>query len=408
MTGNTDKLMRVSLWETVLLAIVAAAILGTVGYHALKHGSGEANMHVHQAEAFLAGRLNVPAEIGGDISCHDGRYYVPFPPFPAALLVPFVAIIGPTRTNTVLIAVALTIWSLWFMVRILRSFGLSVRETCYAAMAFYLGTGYWSAVMIAHGVHYFAQVVAVTAFVGAVAECLYKRRPLVVMLFWGAAFLSRQSMVFTWVFLAGLLAVGQDLSPRRRLTRILLFVMVSAIPVGIYLLYNYVRFDNPFDTGYSRIVLPDGFGKERMAMYGIFSWHYIPVNFLHLFLQGFSFTFSGPMQMSAPTPDPFGTSLTFASPFLFFAFYAKWNRTYLVTAWLSVSLILMTVLTYYVNGWVQINAQRYALDFIPIVFLLFARAIPSIPRALWIGAVVYSVALNVIALFLFPFLKRML
>ena len=56
---------------------------------------------------------------------------------------------------------------------------------------------------------------------------------------------------------------------------------------------------------------------------------------------------------------------------------------------------------YHANGWAQINAQRYALDFLPILMLLTVRGLPYANRKLWEGCVIYSVALNVIALLVF-------
>ena len=185
MTPQEHNSIRVSWQEVVAAAIVLIAVLGTVGYHAVTNSAGELNLYVHQANAFLHGQLSLPTNVGGDVSFFDGRYFVPFPPFPAVLLMPFVAIFGPVHTNVVAVAVGLTILSVWFMIRILRSFELPRHTIVYAIAAFFLGTGYWSAVMISHGVHYFAQVVAITALLGAIAESLRKQRPWVVMLFWG-------------------------------------------------------------------------------------------------------------------------------------------------------------------------------------------------------------------------------
>ncbi len=395
-------------WQEVLfLAVTGLAVCVTLGHHALLGGEGLTNHYIFQADAFIHGRLDLLSNVGGDISLFEGRYYLPVPPLPAVLLAPFVVLFGPENTNAVVIALGLTLLSLGYLAGILRRFGLAGRDLCYATMAFYLGTGYWAAVIVSHGHHHFAQVVAVTAILGAFAECFNKQRPFVVMLFWGAAFLSRQCMVFSWVFLAAVLAFNLDRTLKQRTWNFLAFACFSAFPVAIYLLYNYARFQDPFETGYSIIVMENNLLKERVLAYGLFSYHYIVYNFLYMFVQGFNFEFSGATFLSHPSISIFGTSLTFASPFLFFAFYAHWNRAYLLGAWVSVILCLVVQLTYYSNGWSQLNTQRYALDFVPIVFLMFIRALPYIQRSIWIGAVVYSVCMNIIALFLLPILGRL-
>jgi hypothetical protein len=46
------------------------------------------------ADSFLRGRLYIESEATHDLTLHNGRWYVPFPPLPALLLMPWVAISG--------------------------------------------------------------------------------------------------------------------------------------------------------------------------------------------------------------------------------------------------------------------------------------------------------------------------
>jgi hypothetical protein len=138
-----------------------------------------------------------------------------------------------------------------------------------------------------------------------------------------------------------------------------------AVAVGIYLAFNWLRFGNPLDTGYSMWWEVDSFMIERMKQFGPFHPVYFFHNFAYMFLQGFHLEFSLPMYLNKPHLDPFGTSLTFASPFIFFAFKARGAKLLLWGAWLSVGLCLLHALFYFGNGWVQENGIRYALDFFP-------------------------------------------
>ena len=52
------------------------------------------------ADAFLHGRTWLPVPLGpNDVIPIDGRYYVPFAPFPAIALMPLVALIGPASIS---------------------------------------------------------------------------------------------------------------------------------------------------------------------------------------------------------------------------------------------------------------------------------------------------------------------
>src|SRR5262249_51227415 len=113
--------------------------------------------------------------------------------------------------------------------------------------------------------------------------------------------------------------------------------------------------------------------------------------------------FGSPDALGDVATDQFGTSLTFASPFLAAAFWARWRRPLLLGAWLSTAATLAVLLVYFNNGFVQVNFQRYTLDALPVLMLLVAlgaRRFPS--RTLWIGLVVYSVCLNLLTLLVVP------
>jgi hypothetical protein len=103
--------------------------------------------------------------------------------------------------------------------------------------------------------------------------------------------------------------------------------------------------------------------------------------------------------------NPFGTSITFASPFLFLAVWGRWKRSLVLTAWLSIGLMLLFQLSLYTNGRIQVNTQRYMLDYLPILILLVALAGKRIRPGILEGLTLYAIGLNLIALFLVPWSK---
>jgi general stress protein CsbA len=56
--------------------------------------------------------------------------------------------------------------------------------------------------------------------------------------------------------------------------------------------------------------------------------------------------------------SPWGTSLTFASPFVFFALFSRINRHLKWAAWVAIVLTAVHVSFYHANGWKQINCFR--------------------------------------------------
>jgi hypothetical protein len=168
-----------------------------------------------------------------------------------------------------------------------------------------------------------------------------------------------------------------------------------------------VRFGNAFDTGYTYLI-QTGFLKARFERYGIFHPVYIPFNFIYMFLQGFHVYFRAPSALAIAGMDHFGTSIIFASPFVLAAFWAKWKRNLLWGAWVSISLMLIHLLFHFNNGYLQINAQRFTLDFLPILILLVALGVQQMQKGLWKIMVAYSIALNIFALFCVPYLARIM
>jgi hypothetical protein len=362
---------------------------------------GRRNLHVLQAKAFLEGRLDIEKSdiYPYDISVLDGRRYVAFPPAPAALLLPFVAVFGAEATNTPLIALALTALSIVLLHAILRRLAVPERLHLWIVAGFVLGTAYWYCLVRSRDVWFFSQVVAVAFQLLAIHEALGKRRAWLAGLYLGIAVLSRQLSIFTALFVAVALLEEEIKEKRPIATYIpkLAGMSVSLVAcLGILMILNHLRFGSPFDNGYAYMPLP-GFKGER-GRYGWFSGAFVPFNLVHLLVQGFHVDFDSPGKLTNMVADPFGTGILAASPFALLALYADHRRRLVKAAWVVIALAVAEQLRYIANGWVQLNAQRYTLDFWPVMTTLIAMGLTK--RAedneerLWIGATVYAVGLN--------------
>lgn len=182
---------------------------------------------------------------------------------------------------------------------------------------------------------------------------------------------------------------------------------MASLCIGLSLGLNAARFGDPFDSGYGSMPLIDHLGA-RVSKYGLFHLAYVPFNFIHMFLQGPHVMFGGPRLLVPQGMDGMGTSLTIASPFLAIALAARERRAWLVAAWASVSLALVHILLYYNNGWVQLNAQRFSLDFVPLLWVLFVLGTRRVRATVWRPLVAWSVGLNAFAMVGLPELARAL
>jgi hypothetical protein len=396
---------RLSIYLNMFLVLFTALIIiGTFGYKVLSD-TGDKNLYAHQADAFLKGRFDIQKDYY-DVARYEGHLYVPFPPFPAVMLVPLVALFGVASTKTVLVSIALSVLNAAVLTQILQRLRIEPRHIPWIVAAFLLGTGYWLCALYSRGVWFFAHIVSVTCLLLAISESLSKGRGTLVGFFLGMAFLSRQLTLYTIFFFCVALWENTRLATtKEKAINILMLLCLLGMCVIAYSAFNWARFGNPFDTGYEYIRLT-GFRRERVEKFGLFSPVYVPFNFINMFIQGFHINFNSSMHLTRIQADPFGTSITFASPFVFAAFWSKWEKKLLWSAWLSIFLMIAHSLFYYNNGWNQPNAHRFMLDYLPVLILMVALGIKELPERLWKATIVYSIALNVLALFGIPLLNR--
>lgn len=366
---------------------------------------GNENHYVHFAKAILEGRLDIPHKLH-DIAIYNGKYYVVYPPFPVILVLPFVAIFG-MKTKVTIIGVALAIICCILLYRILAKINIEKKYRLWILLAFFLGTGYWLCLRNSVGVAWFAHVVSVFAALLALHEGLGRGNGFLTGLFLGMAFLSRQLSLFFALFLiAALWTNGKRKSTGNKLFHITGFLGTLGLCVLIYLGYNYIRFGNFFDTGYSYLEL-GGFMGERTGKHGQFSIFHIPFNFVYMFLQGFHINYGDwPSWVTSVHEwwpiDPFGTAITFASPFIFYVIWAKWKKSLLISAWASIIIICTGTLMYYNNGWVQYNTQRFSLDFFPLLIIVIALGIQHGRKPFWKALILFSVAMNALTMLIIP------
>ncbi|MBN1698642.1 MAG: hypothetical protein JW881_14095 [Spirochaetales bacterium] len=366
---------------------------------------GNENHYVYQAKAILEGRIDIGVRLH-DTAQYKGKVYVIYPPFPVLILLPFVAVFG-LKTEVTLIAILIAVISVILLARILSRLNVKREVRPWVLLAFFLGTGYWLCLRNSLGVCWFAHVVAVFAMLATLHETLGRGNGILAGLFLGFAFLSRQLSIFFALFIVfGLWTNDRRKDMKNRIMHTLFFFSTLGVCVIGYLAFNYIRFGNIFDTGYAYLEL-GGFMQYRVQEYGQFSMFHIPFNAVYMFLQGFHLNYGdGPNTVTSVHQwwplDPFGTSLTFASPFVFYSLRARWKKSLLVPAWISIGIVLVGTLMYYNNGWVQYNTQRFSIDFMPLLIILVALGLQHGNKSFFKLLVLMAVVLNAITMLVIP------
>ena len=356
------------------------------------------NHYVHLADAWLHGRLDVGGDPPGtnDWACFDtvsqgpcppGRYafsgpdaeryrwYVSFPPLPAVLLLPAVAIFGLGTLDALFWALfaGLAPALLFVVLRFLRESGRSersVRDDLLVTTLFAIGSVYYF--VAAQGTVWFAAHVVAAAFV-----CLYllfafgARRPAAAGLVLGLAFLCRPATLLLASFFV-LQAIGAEKEEPRltrgsspRLVRTLtMFAIPLAVMVAVAMWHNTARFGDPLEFGHRFLQIR---WRSRIETWGLFSAHYLPRNLTVFFLS---------LPWLVPS-NPFvritrhGLALWFTSPNLLWGLWPKKLDATIVALWAAVLPTALCTLLYQNTGWVQFG-YRFSLDYLPLLFVLVA------------------------------------
>jgi len=370
-TGRRDRVLA------VLTALSGALLLALLlGRGALRDAGF--NSHGALADAFLHGRLWVERCPEIDCAVFEGRTYIIFPPLPALLLMPFVALFGfPGFKGFVLLGLGLSALSLLAWSRIFRALEVERGQALWLLAALAFASPLYQVTLRSDGVWFFSQTVGFLMMTLSLWAVICRGSLPLAGLFVGLAFLCRQMAIFYPLFLLVLaLPRGRPLlaNPASVAKSAMLAGLSVAAALAVYCAYNAARFGSPFETGYAFIHNPgqESFIWRRITEGGLFSRDYLLFNTLYLFLQGVHFEFGGPRLTELVGFNKAGTALLVASPWLLLVFYARLDRVFAAGA-ATIAVIAGITLFYHSNGAEQIATQRYALDWLPILIVLMVR-----------------------------------
>ncbi|HYY55238.1 MAG TPA: hypothetical protein VFA01_07630 [Candidatus Dormibacteraeota bacterium] len=342
------------------------------------------------ADAFLRGRTWIePSTLGalGDRIDVAGRTYLPFGPFPAVVLAPVVALLGPSAAafEPVLNAAlaAATVGLCWKLSA--RFDGGDLRDRLWIVTLYAFSTPVWW-IAAKGGVWHTAQLFALALTFLALLESTGRRRALVVGLLAGAAFLSRAPTLLAVPFYIWAAERRRPFVPiaLRRAT----VVAIGCVPaLAFFCWYNATRFGSPLESGYALATLDTFLDQERRL--GLFSLAHLGRNLDYLLLHL-------PVAAPAPwflSPDGFGLSVAIASPGLFLAVQADLRDRIVRGATLTAVAVLLPSLLYYGGGWFQLGF-RYLLDAMPFLVILIASGARRGIAYPWKLAIVFGMCVS--------------
>ena len=350
------------------------------------------------ADAFLQGRtylVNPPKT--ADLTQFGGRWYVPFLPLPAFLLLPWVGIAGPEKTSTVLFGSlmgALNAALVFLLLQALakrRWIRLPTIDNLGLTLLFSFGCVEWYIAMEG-SVWFLSQVCTVTFVLLSLWIAVEFHSPALSGIALALALFGRPHLILVCplLFAIGIQLSGEErgeqhVSASRWIVRwivILLFPLL--VSVCLILGYNYLRFGNYLDFGYLTENVNPPLIKE-FKIYGQFNLHYVPHNFWSMILAGPQWDAN--RKIISPNRD--GMSLFLTTPAILYIFQALKKNWLSLGAWIALALILVPLLTYYNTGWWQFG-YRFSLDFMPVVVILLAIAAGERLRSgfwilIWLG-----------------------
>ena len=320
-----------------------------------------------------------------DIANRWKKYYVSFPPFPAVLFVPFVAIWGLAFNDvifTVLLA-ALGPMLLFLVLRRLRMRGDSERseiDDLWLTAMFGVGTVYYYSSVLGQ-VWYTAHIVA-TVLTGLFVLCsLDAKRPVLAGVLLGAIVLTRPQMGF-W----GILFLYETHRAKKPWLRTLVQVGVPVALLGIVgAAFNWARFHSLSEFGHSYLNVR---WTDRIQRYGLFNYSFLARNL------AVAFTLTPKLLAKRPFVQIgwHGLSMLITTPALLYLLWPRDKSDLHRALWVTVAPIALMSFLYQNDGWVQFG-YRFSIDYLFALMMLLAIGNRPMTRT-WKALIVVGIAIN--------------
>ena len=354
------------------------------------------------ADSFLHGQLHLrllPVSLH-DLTFFNGNYYLYWPPMPAIVLMPFVAIFGVNFSDVffTIVVASLNVGVVALVLRAAKDEKLIENDQLSRALlVLFFAFGTVQITLAPLGRVWFLAQQLGFLFVGLAylaALRLNGRKAFFVTGFLIAcAVLTRNHLLFTGIWPAWhLLKKNWDIRPRPYFS-VVLFALPLLVLGLLFLEYNFIRFGSPLELGIRYHNMHERF-VEDYQKYGTFNSYYLPTNFFYQYIH-YPFPFTEETWM--------GGSLFLLSPVFFLLFPALVDRYRSADTWILFASILATsipILLLMGTGWVQFG-PRYTLDFTVPLLLLTAQGTRFVSERILVLLVLIAIVQYLVGTFVF-------
>jgi hypothetical protein len=348
--------------------------------------SSSANQQfVDLGRSFIHGNLELRSGINNnlpvsdyDASPYNGKVYWPLGPFPAMVLTPFIIISDYLNLHIdqglyTFVSMILIFFAIY---KVARKFDYTSVDSSILAGAFCFSTSVLFTAMFPSS-WYYAQVLSTACICMGIYEYFYKNRPIVVGTWMAFALLTRLTAglgIVAFIVLC-LIEAKNSKKIRSAIEYLSKLILPFVIAIIILMLYNFARFDSPFESGYNIQKLYTTSLHENREI-GLLSLQHFPTNIYYAFFAApntvLKKTTPASQVLTYPyiKPNSWGMSMFFISPYLLmlfmFAYKDRISKVFLFTS----AMIAIPIFLYYGIGLSQIG-YRYGLDFLPFIFSIF-------------------------------------
>lgn len=384
---TNDMKGKTTFYPPIILFFITLVI-----YAISNKGEGAmANYFVLLADAFLQGHLNIiehPPWLNELVFWRD-KYFVVFPPMPAFLLMPFVAIFGKQfyqpALSIILGAVNVSLAYLIFL-----NFFKKKLIAWSMSILYGFGTIQWYHAQVGSA-WYLAHITSLFFLWLALLETVTRQRLFLIGLFIGAAYLSRLPTILSFVFV--LIFLYEKFISFNKSTLNLALNFRNLFLLGIGFLpaifingaYNYFRFGVINDISYSLLPI----FSEPWYKYGLFNIRYIPIHLREIFT-------SMPIFISNPPyiiPSLFAMAIWIVTPALILIVFAKFKTKVAIASVAALIMVALPSLMHGGNGFTQFG-YRHTLDYLPFLLLLTASGMIGRNSTIVIVLILLSILVN--------------
>lgn len=338
-----------------------------------KGEGAEWNHYVYLADAFLHGQLYVPNNLD-ELAFWGNHYFVVYPPMPAIILMPFVAIFG-TNFYQPILSILLGAINVALSYLVLLKLFKNKRLALWISILYAFGTIQWYHAEVGSS-WYIAHMVALLFLWLSLIEIFTKKRLFLIGLFIGGAYLARLPTILAVVFVS--LFLREKFIFKKDTLKInfknIILLSLGLLPALIFNgLYNFLRFGRVDDYAYTLYLNSQSLAiKQSVFPHGFFSIYYIPDRIKDIFLSFPVFTSNPPFVV----PSLYSMALYIVTPAFFLIPFASFKKKLVYSSLIAVLIMSIPSLIKGGNGFTQFGF-RYALDFMPFLLILTASGLQN-------------------------------